>query len=73
MLKWTKTPPTEPGWYWIYPEMHGPYESGPQTVYVTLGRPGSAIADTLCVEGVLNAGIALGSPKWAGPIEEPAP
>jgi hypothetical protein len=65
-LVWTKTPPTEPGWYWIRGGLMAARK--PTPVEVWLGEFGMIIRHS-------NGGNTyidnLPHIEWAGPIQEP--
>lgn len=67
-LRWTKEPPTEPGYYW-YEEDH---ENQP--VYVFRGAPlhgKTTLYAQFFGEGDVVHKVSEMSGKWAGPIQEP--
>lgn len=61
-LRWTRTPPTEAGWWWIRAMCH-PQCSDPRCVRV--GEYRDASADYV-IGGVFDA-----DDEWAGPIAPP--
>lgn len=84
-LRWGRTPPSVPGWYWIRPDVRrqaakveeydGTYKRVPivSMVRVEWTRTNESVSDFLHILGVAGAGFlpsALGA-EWAGPIPEP--
>lgn len=60
-LRWSSSPPTQPGWYWYRGEAH---EADPLIVLVD-----ETGAFQWPDGGYQEAGLARG--EWAGPIEPP--
>ena len=61
MYQWTKTKPTEPGWYWFRGEAH---EADPFIVQV------DDAGQFQWPDGGYQE-VKLAKGEWAGPIEEP--
>lgn len=67
-LRWTKEPPTEPGWYFFRGNIPGYQENNPP-VYVDVQK--DAVILTRHAPWILSKLIDKYAIEWAGPIQEP--
>lgn len=67
-LRWTKEPPTEPGWYFFRGNIPGYQENNPP-VYVDVQK--DAVILTRHAPWILSILIDNYALEWAGPIQEP--
>lgn len=67
-LRWTKQPPTEPGWYFFRGNVPG-YQKNNPPVYVDVQK--DAVILTRHAPWILSKLIDKYAIEWAGPIQEP--
>jgi len=63
-LKWTRTPPTEAGWYWL--QRRG---DPPEMVEVWAGSSGELLIGESCVP--VSSLLHPDDVRWSGPIPPP--
>ena len=65
-MEWSKTPPSEPGWYWWYGQTHADGSESKEIVEVVAGRAQMMWFAAPDVVDWLSEGE-----WWTTPIEEP--